>query len=212
MSISISSSSSNARTNRHNEKSSEHKDERVSVEQLCTLLVGGLQTESGEDACTKIVTKEIQSFCQCSPSKIYSKGQFKGILWVKFESTAVRDRVAESLRKHKDSFPGSSIWCAADLPIAMRVERKFLFQLKRLLIAWSWQPFEVRVDTDTSSLSISNHLIVSVCAHSQSCTFSFADGWDQRLASPELEQFKQEAISKMAARQIGKGVGKSGSQ
>ena len=87
---------------------------------------------------------------------------------MKFETTAVRDRVAETLRKHKDSFPGSSIWCAADLPIAMRVEQKFLFQLKRLLIAWSWQPFEVRVDTDTSSLSISNHLIVSVCANSQS--------------------------------------------
>ena len=151
--------------------------------------------------------------CASVPLRKYIRnGQFKGILWAKFESTCIRDRVAESLRKHNYMFPGAIIWCAADLPIGIRVERKFIFSLKRLLISLAWQPFEINVDIDRACLQIANHDIVTIHAYDQKCNIVFAHGSEQRLASPALEQLKQDSISKMAARQVGKGVGKPSSQ
>ena len=125
---------------------------------------------------SKIVSKEIIFLCHCTPTKIYSKGQFKGILWAKFESSSIRDRVAESLRKHNDMILGAIIWCATDLPLAMRVERKFLFSLKRLLISWAWQLFEINVNIDNACLQIANYDIVKVHAYDHKCNIVFAHG------------------------------------
>ena len=42
------------------------------------------------------------------------------------------------------------IWCAADSLLPVRVERKFLFGIKQILLSWGWQGFEVHVDTDAN--------------------------------------------------------------
>ena len=121
-----------------------------------------------------------------SPRKYIRKCQFKRILWAKFDSTSIRDRVAESLRKHKDMFPGMTIWCASDLPLAMRVEPIFLFSHKRLLISWPWLPFGINVNIENACLQIANHDIVTIHAYDQKCNIDVAHGLYQRLARPEL--------------------------
>lgn len=196
ISISSGSKSSNTRDSKRDSANNTRADDRVSSEQLCTLLIGGLHSELGEDVCSKMVSKEIIALCHCTPMKIDSKGQFKCILWAKFESIIIRDRVEEFLRKHNDMFWGATIWCAADLPLAMRVERKFLFSLKRLLMSRAWQPFEINVDIDSACLQIANHDIMTIHAYDQKCNIVFAHGWDQRFAIQSLSSWSKIASHK----------------
>ena len=93
ISISSGSKSSNARDSKCDSANNTHADDRVSSEQLYTLRIGRLHIESGEDVCSKMVSKEIIALCHCTLTEIHSKGQFKGILWAKFESSSIRDRV-----------------------------------------------------------------------------------------------------------------------
>ena len=85
ISIASGSKSSNARDSKRDSANNTHADDRVSSKQLGTLLIGGLHIESGEDVCSKMVSKEIIALCHCTPTKIYSKSQFKLILWAKLE-------------------------------------------------------------------------------------------------------------------------------
>ena len=57
------------------------------------------------------------------------------------------------------------IWIARDTHFPMRVERKLLllFRLKRLLLQWGWQRFEVRVDLHTRKLTIADQDVFCRC-------------------------------------------------
>ena len=89
----------------------------------------------------------------------------------------MRVHVAESLRKHKGMFLGTTTWCATDLPLAMRIDRKILFSLKRLLISLAWQPFEINVDIESAYLQIANHVTMTIYAYDKKCKKLFAHGW-----------------------------------
>ena len=84
-----------------------------------------------------------------------------------------------------------------------------MFQSKQLLVEWNWQPFEIRVDLEQSTLSIADYKVVSVHAHDRECNVEFTSGWADRLSSPELTKIINECVLKMQARKIGKGVGKT---
>ena len=69
-----------------------------------------------------------------------------------------RMRAMANVHKHKDLFPSTTIWCAGDLPLAMRVERKLLFSLKRLFILLDTSN-STRADGRVSSKQMSTLLI-----------------------------------------------------
>ena len=74
ISIASGSQSSNVRDGKRVITNSTRADDRVSSKQFCILLIGGLHIESGEDICSKMVSKEIIALCYYTPMKIYSKG------------------------------------------------------------------------------------------------------------------------------------------
>ena len=53
---------------------------------------------------------------------------------------------------------------------------------------------------------------MTIHVYNQKCNIGFAHGWEQRFASPELTQLKEDSMTKIVARQVGKGVGKSSNQ
>ena len=85
------------------------------------------------------------------------------MLWIKFDSMSVRDRVRSMLSKSCLSFD-SAVWMSRDAPLPVRVEKTFLFGLKCLLQSWGWQNFEIRGDIAGKSLSIDNLTVVRVLA------------------------------------------------
>ena len=110
---------------------------------------------------------QFQTICGIKAVRSYSKGEFKGLLWFKFDSCAARDKVVDVISKEQLSMQGSRIWIAPDSPLPVRVEKKFLFGLKKLLLSWGWQGFETRVDVSSRTLTIDGHVVVVVDAHDQ---------------------------------------------
>ena len=96
---------------------------------------------------------------------LYVKSEFLSMLWMAFESQSQRDLVVEALNKTNVAMTSRINWIAPDLPLPMRVEKKFLFGLKRILLAWGWQGFETRVDIHARKIFIDNQLVVYVDAH-----------------------------------------------
>ena len=70
----------------------------------------------------------------------------------------------------------------------MRIEKKFLFGLKRLLLSCGWEGFETRVDIDSKSILIDGHRIVTISTTSNKCEFVYADGWGNRLNDPTYHE------------------------
>ena len=68
---------------------------------------------------------------------ILKKNEFRGMLCLLFDTCAIRNRVVETISKAKIIMLSSKIWVAPDLPLPMRAEKKFRFELKRLVLSWS---------------------------------------------------------------------------
>ena len=184
------------------------KDARVSDDQSLTVVMGNLDNKSIEAHCTSWMTKQIESICHVSPTRTYVKGEFRGMLWMVFASQSQRDLVVEFLNKQKVAMTSRVIWVAPDLPLPMRVEKKFLFALKKLLLTWGWQGFETRVDISSRSLSIDGKVIVVVDAHDQQFDVRFADQWQDRLKDDALDKLFLDCQAMMIKRRVGKGFSK----
>ena len=105
----------------------------------------------------------------------------------------------------------SSIWVAQDLPITIRTERKFLFGLRRLMLSWGWQTFEIRVDEYTRALTVDGQPICHVHAHDQQFDVRFQGQWQARLQDDALNQLFLTCKQMMQNRKICKGAGNSSS-
>ena len=58
---------------------------------------------------------------------VFSKGKFRSMLWIKFDSMSVRDRVVSTLSKSRLSFDSAAIWMSGDAPLPVRVEKRNSF-------------------------------------------------------------------------------------
>ena len=173
-----------------------------------TAVVGGLPISSSEVQCTAWLVEKINELCSVKPIRVYSKGDFKGMLWLVFDSSAVRDGVVETTWKAKLAMHASQIWIAPDLPIEMRAEKKILFGLIRLLLSWGWHGFETRVDTLNRSLTIDGHVVVRVHAYDQQFNVRFTNQWQQRLQDDALTALFNACNNMMVQRKVGKGASK----
>ena len=141
------------------------RDVRISDEQAMTVIVGGFPSAHSELACTTWINEQIETVCGTKPVRSYCKGEFKGLMWLKFDSGMTRDRVIELTSKAQLSMHHSRIWIAPDSPLPVRVEKKFLFSFKNLLLSWGWQGFETRVNIEARNLTIDNQVVVVIDAH-----------------------------------------------
>ena len=151
----------------------------------------------------------IQQQCNATVIDVFSKGQFRSMLWIKFDSMCVRDRVVSTLSKSRLSFDSAAIWMSGNAPLLVRVEKKFLFGLKRLLQSWGCQIFEILIDIAGKSLSIDNHTVVRVLAKDTNCFVKFEKPWHDRLKDDALTALCQNCKRAMSERKVGKGAGKS---
>ena len=152
--------------------------------------------------------KQIQCICNICPTCTYVKGEFRGMLWMAFESQSQHDLVVEALNKIKVAMTSRTVWIAPDLLLPMRVEKKFLFWLKRILLSWGWQGFETRIDIHARKLFIDNQLVVYVDAHDQQFDVRFASDWQARLKDDALDKLFEDCQSMMTKRRMGKGASK----
>ena len=101
----------------------------VSDDQSRTMVVGCLPSHKSEDECKSLLLQHIHQQCNVTMIDVFSKVQFRNVLWNKFDSMSVRDRIVSTLSKSRLSFDSAAIWMSGDAPLPVRVEKNhFLTQ------------------------------------------------------------------------------------
>ena len=152
-----------------------------------------------------------------SKSEIFSKGDFKGILFAKFESKESRNRSVESFRKASLTRNGSRCWASEDTPVEERACKKFLFGIKSLLIEWGFGKFEIWIDLKNFQIYFNDEFIASIKVNSQKeLELQYGDEWESYLKEGKLEDIisqSKEMISRsISSEGKSKGKGKSKSK
>ena len=175
------------------------------------MVVGGFAEGRSEDECKAWLCQQIHQACgsSCLPIEVYSKGKFRTMLWARFASICIRNRVVLALTKLRLSCSRSSIWMSGDVPLPVRVEKKFLFGLKRLLQSWGWQAFEIRIDDVAKSLSIDSHTVIRVSSEGINFTANFEGQWLDRLKDDALTKLFKDCEIAIPKQKMCKGTGKS---
>ena len=127
------------------------------------------------------------------PIDIYSKGDFKGLIFARCLSCAQRDQPIASINNIPSSvFPKT--WARIDQPIDIRMAESALFAIKRMLVEWKFNKRCVRVDTDTKCLCVAGTLLVKATVENFALKLQWCDGkWEQWQAlqgSAEHEKIK----------------------
>ena len=153
-----------------------------------------------------------------SKSEIFSKGEFKGILFAKFESKESRNRSIESFRKATLTRSGSRCWASEDAPVEERACKKFLFGIKKSLVEWEgFGKFEVWVDVKNFAIYFNNEFIASIKVNSKKeLEFQYGEEWEDYLKQGNLNEIISECKDmigrSLSAEGKAKGKGKSKSK
>ena len=97
------------------------------------------------------------------------------------KSKPVYDMIIKRLSKVQLSMHTSRIQIARDSSLPITVAIKLLFGVKRFVLSYGWQGSDRRVYTQSKSLSIDTHMVVSAHAHDQQIDVSFARHYQERL-------------------------------
>ncbi len=186
-------------------KEQEEKDSRTGV-------LGMGNTGNKEEA-TAWLNEKLTIITNTKPD-IYTKGDFKGLLFANFESKKLRDSSVESFRKASFSRDGSRCWASEDAPVEERACKALLFGIKNQMIEWGWGKFELWVDVKNFSISCLDDRIASVSVSSkQELQIDYGIDWQSYLSEGNLADLikrSSDMLKNSVNRQAGKGKGKQG--
>lgn len=131
-----------------------------------TMVMGGLNDFENQEAATTWVQEKLNGLNIKKYMDIYAKGQFKGLLFIKFGMQADRTNAIEKFRQAKLQYSGKMIWAKPEQAVDMRVCESYLFALKKILVSWGYTASEVKVEIDTPCkfLQINGEKVVTITA------------------------------------------------
>ena len=98
-----------------------------------TAVTGGLQASSCTEEAETWVRDKLWSLWAPSPSEVYCKGDYKGIVFAKFAAQVDRGEAWKALKKAALKEHGHEVWAKESLPVEVRAPKGLLFGLKYLL-------------------------------------------------------------------------------
>ena len=175
----------------------------------CSALAGNLPSNlSLKDA--ELWIKEKMQTVSSSCPEMYCKGDFKGIIFMKFASQHERNQYIQAFAKQRLSHGSNRIWITADKPMELRVQHALLFKVKKLLIDWQFKG--LWVDEANNSLSWNGDLVMQINIHNNHLDLQYGDTWQAFLQQGNLDELINNAVSSLhnasIAKTKGKGKGK----
>ena len=144
-----------------------------------------------------------------APVEMYCKGDFRGLLFLKFLSQRDRDRAVERFRASRLFHGEAFMWMAADQPIEIRVPLSVLRNVRKQLIDWDFPPHTLRIDESSCTLSWNGDLVLQTGHEEGHLQVYFGEGWEVYLAEGRVyESLKQEGTLQKAWLFKYKGEGK----
>ena len=151
-------------------------------------------------------------------SSSYIKGtEFKGIVFLKFNSSVNRDYAIDQFQKAQLQFNSSRMWMSADKPIEVRIPLQILRNIRKELISWDFSASSLWVDESNVSLCWNGDYVMSVQVHNSSLQIAFGATWEEFLADSSLKELlhkgnaslQQSLISRAKGKGLGKGKNKN---
>ena len=148
------------------------------------------------------------------PEEIYWKGDWQGMLWIKFGGVAERDQGINILKEKV----GFGVWVAPDREVGERVVRSFLLGLKRQLVGWGFGGKEVQVELSKVSgmMRVGRKDVLSVIVVGTKLKMTWEDAtWGQWEDLMRAEEYKtlvakaEDTLSRSGAGGKAKGKGKA---
>ena len=97
----------------------------MSMEKGFLAVVGNLCTASGEGSAKSWLNEQISNVQAPAPSEIFSKGDFRGFLYAKFDNIPTRDRFVDMMRKQSLAHSSCQVWVDVARTIDNQAKRGF---------------------------------------------------------------------------------------
>ena len=177
---------------------------------MVTALVGGLKELGNVDDAFKFVSEALWSTWAPHPQDHYTKGEFQGILFLKFPSREDRDVAIESIKKANITHSGNKIWAKPDLALSVRMKQGFLCKMKNMMVGWGYDPKSLWVNVDEGSLQVGFDTVLTSKVEGTNFNVDFTSGdWRTEIMCEEFEKAREESEAELKKRQQPtKGLGK----
>ena len=141
-------------------------------------------------------------------SNSFIKGEYKGIIFIKFACRKDRDYAVENLIKANLNHSSQKIWVTSDRPIRLRCQLSCLFGIKRLLSSWQFSKASLWVDENDMTLYWNGDIVASTCIMNDRLQCSFGNGWKDYLMQGNIEEIYVKANESLQRSLIAQGKGK----
>lgn len=183
-----------------------------------TMVIGGLGIDGGKDAATEWVQTKCTEIADCKPKEVFSKGDYKGMLFAKFLSKEQRDTSVQKLRKASPSRDQNRTWFTEDAPVEERQCLAVLFGVKRFLIdEWGYDKFAFWIDKSSMAMyyGINNDYIFSCVVRDSILHIDYGMEWEDFIRDTNLDELVEKAntaISRSRNAKGKKGMGGKGKE
>ena len=161
------------------------------------------------------VREALQKLAISAVLEVYHKcgdREFKGMVFVKFESAEARAKGITSFNASRSAFSDEKKFMNPDLPAEERVPRSFLFGFKRLLVAWELRKSSVHIADDEPVLSVEGHPVFRAIIDNGSLKLDWLSEkwsqWKDLVDDPKFKELHQNAQDRLAKSKQGKSKGK----
>ena len=147
------------------EKLEKQLKETASIENSArdlTMVVGGLKDYHNLAEAEAFVRDKLWTHYGPKITEVYTKGDFKGLIFIKFSSKRDRDTATSLFRQQKFKHGENIVWAKEDLPISTRLVQSVVFAAKKAMIGWGYEKTCIWADIEKSSLTIGGTTILTV--------------------------------------------------
>ena len=173
---------------------------------------GGLSSTGDLDGAKGWVSNMLWDGWLKGPSKMYCKGNFKGIIWAEFANSGDRDAAIQRVKDSGAVLGQDRVWANVEKPVEDRVPLSILIRAKYLLIKWGIPKEQLWVDAATNTLSYDNKAAISTKVIDLKLMIEFQDDWAEYIKGGDWDTLVKEASSGLDRKreQHSKGKGNKG--
>ena len=181
-----------------------------------TMVIGGLKDFATLQEAETFIKNKLWTYWGPTMSDIYTKGDFKGMAFCKFESKENRDKAVNIFDQQRFKHGEHNIWANPDLPVVDRQTNSFLFAAKKTMVGWGWAKTSIYADKALGALTLGNQgaKILSVIMVGGDLTFQIESDWKTEILGDDgndtsIAKLLEEANTKIKNSGAGtKGLGK----
>ena len=179
-------------------------------EQGRTMVVGGLAAALNLEDAYQIIATELWQRWAPTSLQHYVKGDFKGIVFMKFKNADECEAAIRTMKDAKLKCGDNEVWAKKEMPLETRTVKNLLFAVKLMMLDWNvYDKRALWVDTDEMVLKVGFETIMTPTVVDGKLAVDFADGWRSEVECEAFKKIYEEAVKKLQSAAVPtKGVGK----